>query len=81
MIVARRQNHSDHDHALTILLDTARSCNVQLNYEKFQYKKDEVNFFGGLIQQAVTSQLKARYLQLQPYQLQPARCKSNYLLV
>ena len=46
MIVGKDHNHSDHDQALTILLDTARSCNVQLNYEKLQYKKDEVDFFG-----------------------------------
>ena len=46
MIVGKKHNHSDHDQALTILLYTAKSCNVQLNYEKLQYKKDEVNFFG-----------------------------------
>ena len=46
MIVGKKHNCSDHDQALTILLDTARSCNVQLNYEKLQYKKDEVDFFG-----------------------------------
>ena len=28
MIVGKRHNHSDHDQVLTILLDTARSCNV-----------------------------------------------------
>ena len=28
MIVGKKHNHSDHDQALTILLDTARSCNV-----------------------------------------------------
>ena len=45
MTVGKKQNNSDHDQALTILLDTARNCNVQLNYEKLQYKKDEVDFF------------------------------------
>ena len=45
LIVGKKHNHSDHYQALTILLDTARSCNVQLNYEKLQYKKDEVDFF------------------------------------
>ena len=29
-----------------ILLDIARSCSVWLNYEKLQYKKDKVDFFG-----------------------------------
>ena len=32
--------------ALTTLLDTARKCNVQLNFDKLQYKKTEVDFFG-----------------------------------
>ena len=47
MIVGKMQNHSDHDQALTTFLDTARRCNVMLNYEKLQYKKEEVEFFSG----------------------------------
>ena len=46
MMVGKKPNHSDHDQALTILLETARRCNVRLNYEKLQYKKEEVDFFG-----------------------------------
>ena len=46
MIAGKKHNHSNHDQALTIFIDTARSCNVQLNYEKLQCKKDEVDFFG-----------------------------------
>ena len=46
MIVGKKQNHSDHDQALTTLLETARRCNVKLNYEKSQYKREEVDFFG-----------------------------------
>ena len=46
MIIGKWQNHKDHDHVLTTLLDTARHCNVRLNYEKLQYKKEEVNFLG-----------------------------------
>ena len=46
MIIGKQQNHRDHDHALTTLLATARHCNVTLNYEKLQYKREEVNFFG-----------------------------------
>ena len=45
MIVAEKQNHKDHDIALTTLLETARKCNVKLNYEKLQYKKTGVDFF------------------------------------
>ena len=46
MIVGKRANHSDHDQTLTILLDTARKCNVYLNYDKLQYNMQEVYFFG-----------------------------------
>ena len=46
MIVGYKQDHSDHNQALTTLFEAARRCNVKLNYEKLQYKKDEVDFFG-----------------------------------
>ena len=46
MIVGKQQNHRDHDVALTTLLDTARKCSVRLNFDKLQYKKTEVDFFG-----------------------------------
>ena len=46
IIVGKKQNHRDHDIALTTLLETERKCNVKLNYEKLQYKKTEVDFFG-----------------------------------
>ena len=46
MVVWKKQNHRDHDLALRILLETARRCNVHLNYSTFQYKKTEVDFFG-----------------------------------
>ena len=48
MIEGKKQNHRDHDVALTTLLETARKCNVKLNFDfdKLQYKKTEVDFFG-----------------------------------
>ena len=46
MIVGKKQNHRDQDIALTILLETAIKCNVKLNFDKLQYKKTEVDFFG-----------------------------------
>ena len=46
MVVERKHNHKDHDVAFTMLLQTARRCNVKLNYEKLQYKCIEVNFYG-----------------------------------
>ena len=45
MVVGKQPNHKDHDIALTALLNTARKCNVQLKYEKLQYKQKEVEFF------------------------------------
>ena len=45
MIVGKKPNHSNHDQSLTTLPETARKCNVQLNYEKLQYKKQEVDLF------------------------------------
>ena len=44
MIVGKKPNHSNHDQALTTLLETARRCNMILKYEKLQYKKEEVDF-------------------------------------
>ena len=38
-IMVVRKNQKEHDLALTTLLDTARACNVRLNYDKLQYKK------------------------------------------
>ena len=46
MVVGKQNNHKDHDIALTQLLKTARECNVRLNYDKLQYKRTEVGFFG-----------------------------------
>ena len=46
MVVGKQPNHKDHDLALTKLLNTARECNVCLNYDKLQYKQKEVDFFG-----------------------------------
>ena len=46
MIVGKQQNHRDHDVVLTTLLQTARKCNLRLNFDKLQYKKTEVDFFG-----------------------------------
>ena len=46
MVVGYKPDHSDHDQAFTTLLQTAQKCNVKLNYNKFQYKQDEVEFLG-----------------------------------
>ena len=46
IIVGKKVNHTDHDQALTTLFDTARKCSVCLNYDKLQYKMQEVDIFG-----------------------------------
>ena len=46
MVVGKQHNHKDHDIALTNLLETARKCNIRLSFDKLQYKKTEVDFFG-----------------------------------
>ena len=46
MIFGYKPDHSDQDQASTNLLQTAQKCNVKLNYDKLQYKQDEVEFFG-----------------------------------
>ena len=45
MIVGKQQNHRDYDAAFATLLETARKCNVRLNFDKLQYKKTDVDFF------------------------------------
>ena len=44
--VGKNQITKNHDQAPTSLLETARHCNVRLNYEKLQYKQSKVEFFG-----------------------------------
>ena len=46
MVVGKQPNHKDNNLAFTMLLTTARKCNVYLNYEKLQYKQKEFEFFG-----------------------------------
>ena len=46
IIVGYKPDHSDHDQAFTTLLQIGQKCYVKLNYDKLQYKQDEVEFFG-----------------------------------
>ena len=34
LVVGKQHNHKDHDIALTNLLETARRCNIRLNFDK-----------------------------------------------
>ena len=45
MIVGKKPNHSDHDQAITTLLEHLEDLCV-IEYEKLQYKKQEVDFSG-----------------------------------
>ena len=75
MVVGKQPNHKDHDLALTTLLNTARKCNIHLNYEKLQYKQKEVEFFGEMYtldgQKPAQSKIKA--IQEMP----PPQCKKQ----
>ena len=46
MVVGYKEDHSDHDKALTNLFQRAEKCNLKFNLDKIQYKKKEVSFFG-----------------------------------
>ena len=46
MVVGYKPDYSDHGQAFNSLLQTAQKCNVKLNYDKLQYKYNEVDFFG-----------------------------------
>ena len=80
MIVGKKPNHSNHDQALTTLPKTARRCNVQLNYEKLQYKKQEVIFLVRLTLQADTSLIRIKLQQLPRCLYQQTRNMYNSLL-
>ena len=60
MIVGYKPDHSDHDQSFTNLLQIAQNGNMKLNYNKLQYKQDEVEFFGEHIPEAVASQVKMK---------------------
>ena len=75
MIVGKQQNHREHDVALTTLLDTARKCKVRLNFDKLQYKKTEVDFFG---ETYTTSGCKSAQSKVSAFTgMQSTTCKSK----
>ena len=60
MIGGKKPSHSDHDQALTVLLETPKKFNVWLNYDKLHYKKQEVDFLVKHTPQSVTGQIKTK---------------------
>ena len=75
MIVGKQPDHKDHDITLTGLLNTARKCNVHLNYDNLQYKQTEVDFFGETytVDRQKPSQSKVKAIQEMP----PPQCKKQ----
>ena len=75
MVVGKQPNHKDHNIALTKLLNTARECNVHLNYNKLQYKQKEVDFFGDTytVYGQKPLQTKGKAIQEMP----PPQCKKQ----
>ena len=80
MIVASSRTQRDHDVVLTTMLDTARTCNVRLNFEKLKYKKTEVEFFWETYTIDGCKPAKTKYLLLQECPLLPVKSKYNHLL-
>ena len=46
MVVGYNKDHSDYDNTFSKLLHTAQLNNIKFNYDKLQYKKTQVDFFG-----------------------------------
>ena len=46
IFVGYKPDHSGHDQGFTTLLQTAKKCNVKLNYDKLKYKQNEIEYFG-----------------------------------
>ena len=80
MIVGKKPNQSDHDQALTAWIETARGCNGWLNYEKLQYKKQEVDFLVKHMPRAVTSLIRTKSQQSLRCLLLQTRNKYNHFL-
>ena len=77
MIVGKKTSHSDHDQALNTLVDTGRRCNVCLNYDKLQYNKLKVDFFGETYTTSDHKPAQSKVSAITASQLQPARSKSK----
>ena len=46
MVIGYQEDERDHDKAFTQLLETAKTNNIKLNFDKIQYKQKEVECFG-----------------------------------
>ena len=73
MVVGYKPDHSDQHPAFTSLLQTAQKCNVKLNFDKLQYKKNEVDLINNFLKSNLVAGkgeyqlgLKPRSLDFQP---------------
>ena len=55
MMASYKPDHSDCVQAFTTMLQNAKKCNVKLNYDKLQYKQNEIEFFGETYQDKVAA--------------------------
>ena len=46
MVIGYQEDEWDHDIAFTKLLETTKKNNIKLNFNKIQYKQQEVEYFG-----------------------------------
>ena len=80
MIMGKKPDHKDHDQALTSLLETARHCNMRLNYENSNTSSWKLNSLEKLIWWMGAIQPKAKYKLLFKCQHQAAKRKYNLSL-
>ena len=75
LVVGKQPNLKDNNLVLTTLLNTARKCNVHLNYKKRQYKQKEVEFFREIC--TLDGQKPAQYKIKAIQEMPPPQCKKQ----
>ena len=60
MIVGYKTDHSDHAQVFITLLQAEKQCNVKPNYDKLQYRQNEVEFLVSPTQQVTTNQARIK---------------------
>ena len=68
MVIGCQEDEWDHDKAFTQLLETAKKNNINLNFDKIQYKQKQVEFFGKtyMTQGCKTSDTKVKAITKMP---------------
>ena len=81
MDVGYKPDHSDHDQVFTSLLQTAQKCNVKLNYDKLQYKQNEIDFFDKNYTTSGHKSARSKVSAIIPMHSETNKNKYNHLLV